>query len=189
VCAGRRGKTVVASRSTESLAVIWNVVEYIKIFDIADSHFSTVEFTVAGLVFVAGGALVYRYRKLIPKWWTEGPRVGVGFGLVYLAVAAVILMLVAGKTSERIRLAYAEARGEIRIIEGVVTKFQPMPPGGHSRERFCVRNKCFDYSDWEITSAFNWSRAKDGPIREGLPVRITYIGPSILKLEIATNDR
>jgi len=52
-------------------------------------------------------------------------------------------------------------------------------------ERFCVSGVCFAYSDFVITSGFNNTSSHGGPIREGLPVRVTYVGDMIVKLEVA----
>jgi hypothetical protein len=52
-------------------------------------------------------------------------------------------------------------------------------------EKFCVNDHCFEYSDYVITGGFNNTRSHGGPIREGLPVRVTFIRNKIIKLEVA----
>jgi len=66
----------------------------------------------------------------------------------------------------------------------VVTRFKPMPPSGHAPEEFCVKDRCFQYSDFEVSPAFNTTSSHGGPIREGLPVRVTYVGNAIVRLEV-----
>ena len=77
-----------------------------------------------------------------------------------------------------------------KVVTGVVRDFVPMPATGHADEQFCVQDACFHYSDYEVTGGFNNTSSHGGPIREGLPVRITYVeyprerGNKIVKLEI-----
>jgi hypothetical protein len=78
--------------------------------------------------------------------------------------------------------------GKVRVVEGIVEHFHPMPATGHDTERFTVAGESFAYSDYEITGGFNNAASHGGPIRAGLPVRITFVQePSrnvIVKLEI-----
>jgi hypothetical protein len=60
-----------------------------------------------------------------------------------------------------------------------------MPYTGHAMESFCVQEQCFSYSDYVVTTGFHNTASHGGPIREGLNVRIEYIGNIILKLEVA----
>jgi len=73
----------------------------------------------------------------------------------------------------------------VSVVEGVVNQFQPMPYTGHAMEHFCVNANCFAYSDYVITAGFNHTSSHGGPIREGLPVRVTFVGSTIVKLEVA----
>ena len=52
-------------------------------------------------------------------------------------------------------------------------------------ERFCVSGTCFEYSDYVVTGGFNNTSSHGGPIRAGLPVRVSHVGDRIVKLEIA----
>jgi hypothetical protein len=74
--------------------------------------------------------------------------------------------------------------GKAQTIEGAVTFFKPMPPGGHGTERFCLEETCFEYPGVGSSRGFHQTATEGGPVREGLPIRVTYIGPTIVKLEI-----
>jgi len=104
-----------------------------------------------------------------------------GFALLWTTVSFV------STWREYSRLENAIATGHARVVAGVVTEFSPMPVTGHAMERFCVSGSsaCFEYSDYVVTSGFNNTSSHGGPIRAGLRVRVTYVGNSILKLEIA----
>ena len=73
------------------------------------------------------------------------------------------------------------------MVEGVVKNFRPMPYEGHQDECFSVQAQTFCYSDYVVTVGFNNSASHGGPIREGLRVRVSYIGNTIIRLEVATN--
>jgi hypothetical protein len=79
----------------------------------------------------------------------------------------------------------ALASGNYQVVQGQVSDFVPMPYGGHSMESFCVSGQCFSYSDYVVISGFNHTASHGGPIREGLNVRVSYIGNTIIKLEMA----
>jgi hypothetical protein len=62
-----------------------------------------------------------------------------------------------------------------------------MPKSGHKMESFTVNGVKFEYSDFVVTPGFNNATSHGGPIREGLPVRISHIDNTILKLEVPTS--
>lgn len=61
------------------------------------------------------------------------------------------------------------------------------PRIGHAMERFCVSGRCFEYSDSVITSGFNNTSSHGARFARvsRFPVRITYLGNTLLKLEVA----
>jgi len=59
-----------------------------------------------------------------------------------------------------------------------------MPYSGHAMESFTVSGVPFSYSDYIPKAGFNQTSSHGGPIHEGLPVRIWYVGNEIVKLEI-----
>jgi len=79
--------------------------------------------------------------------------------------------------------------GRYSIVEGPVTDFVPMPNEGHSYESFTVQGRRFTYSDYEVTSGFHNSTSHGGPIRQGLYVRVTYMGNLILRLQVAEDSQ
>lgn len=65
------------------------------------------------------------------------------------------------------------------IVSGNVTDFVPAPEGGHANESFRVTGIPFEFSDYVVTGGFNQSASHGGPLRQGLPVRICYVGDGI----------
>lgn len=106
---------------------------------------------------------------------------GIGVGCFVIALALHWLQ------SRHDRLVNFMETGKTEVVEGVVENFHPMPVGGHDSERFSVQGTPFAYSDYEVTQAFNNTTSHGGPIRAGLPVRITYVsansGNYIVKIE------
>jgi hypothetical protein len=79
--------------------------------------------------------------------------------------------------------------GDYSIITGNVAEFDPMPYGGHKMESFSVNEVHFEYSDYDLSQCgFNNTASHGGPIKEGLPVRISYKDGRILILEIKNQN-
>jgi hypothetical protein len=165
-------------------------MEYRTAFDIAQVGYKNWTFPALGLVLVAiGAALVIAHRHL-PGWWGSHPRASRVFGFAFLGFALVWTVVSFELTyREYSSLVESSISGEgVGTVEGRVSNFRPMPAAGHSMERFCVESKCFEYSDYVLTAGFNNTSSHGGPIREGLPVRVTYVYGTIIRLEVALED-
>ena len=76
--------------------------------------------------------------------------------------------------------------GAVEVVQGTVQNFVPMPYLSNGLESFVVSGVPFSYSDFDLSQCgFRNTTSHGGPIRPGLPVRITYSGNSILRLEAA----
>jgi hypothetical protein len=73
--------------------------------------------------------------------------------------------------------------GKDSYTEGIVQNFVSLP----KQESFSVNGHQFSYSDYVITQAFNNMATHGGPIREGLKVKIWFVGNDILRLDVAQN--
>jgi hypothetical protein len=81
------------------------------------------------------------------------------------------------------------ANGKLKVTEGIITNFDPMPGGGHKMESFSVNNVYFEYSDFLVIEGFNNTKSHGGPINgDGDSVRISYYTKDndnyIVKLEL-----
>jgi hypothetical protein len=153
-------------------------MSYVVVFDIAQAGLKGLDFVAVNLC-AALVALV-----LVAIFGYLAARRARNYHLIALGFIVVVLRLLGGWKAYR---DYAAARscGEARVVEGVVSYFKPVPFTGHGSEVFCVNEKCFRYSDYRATPGFNNTSSHGGPIRLGLPVRVTYVGETIVKLEIA----
>jgi hypothetical protein len=165
-------------------------VPYRVIFDIASAGYTSWSFPAFGLIFVAVGGVLVAFavwRKALPfPWWSRRPTASKAFAFFFLSFAVVWTVIAFLSTyHDYSTLTTAKKNGNVHVAEGLVTNFRPMPVTGHAMERFCVSGVCFEYSDYVVTSGFNNTSSHGGPIREGLPVRVTYVGNTIVKLEVA----
>lgn len=158
-------------------------MSYHVVFDVADAGYKSWSFPAHGLVMIIVGAFLVAARKNLPgEWWKNRPRASAAFAFFFLGFA-VLWTSVSFIATYRdfAKASTAQKEGRARVVEGLVTDFKSMP----KRESFCVQSQCFQYSDYIITAGFNNMSSHGGPIKAGLPVRITYSGNTILKLEVA----
>jgi hypothetical protein len=147
-----------------------------------------------GVMFVCAGALmVFRpalMRPWLPNWLHQG-RARTFFSWVFLVFSlGWTVAAFADAHNRNRRISNALEGGRSQIVEGFVTNYVPMPESGHSptgpaRESFTVGGASFSYTDFSLTGGFRNTASHGGPIREGLYVRVTYIGKMILRLEVA----
>jgi hypothetical protein len=82
-----------------------------------------------------------------------------------------------------IGLSHQLVEGRADVVEGRVTI--DFEVGGGKNECISVGSRRFCYSDWVLTPGFNRTRALGGPIRDGLQVRLSSIGSTIVRVESA----
>jgi hypothetical protein len=164
-------------------------MEHRVAFDIAEAGYKSWSFPAFGLIFVAVGAVLVLTQDrwpslLLTGWWAKHPR-RQGLRTSLLRIRGLWTVVTFAATFFEYRsLQSARDNGDAQVVEGSVKNFIPMPASGHAMEKFCVRDRCFEYSDFVITTGFNNTASHAGPIKEGLPVRVTYVGSAILKLEV-----
>jgi hypothetical protein len=74
--------------------------------------------------------------------------------------------------------------GPYQSVEGPVENYLATPGKVVNFEQFTVNGVRLGYGSLGMPKCFSHPAANGGPIREGLPVRITYHGNCIVKLEI-----
>ena len=74
--------------------------------------------------------------------------------------------------------------GKSLVVEGVVQDFRPAPAIGSTRESFSVNRVSFSYYAGSHTPCFNNAPFRNGPIREGLYVKIHYYEDCIQRVEV-----
>ena len=157
---------------------------YHTVFDITVDGYKDWTFPAFGLIFIAAGIFAWWFGPTRLRGWTRlspfarGVFCSCWIGFAILWTLTSFLSTYADYRS--LRREFEE--GRFQVVEGVVTQFEP-ETSGHKRERFCVQEKCFEYSTWLVQAGFNRSNADGGPIRLGLPVRVSHVNGRIVKLE------
>jgi hypothetical protein len=163
-------------------------VQYVVVFDMAGESYPApvMPLLLAGSFALAlGGCALWltfavRLSPLLRR--VRFYSAGIALGL------CVVLLAMRGIENRHNDLVESASSGKVRVVEGVVESFHPMPAAGHDTERFTVAGESFAYSDYEITGGFNNAASHGGPLRAGLPVRITFVQESsrnvIVKLEV-----
>jgi hypothetical protein len=155
-------------------------MDYTVVFDVTQCGFRNWWFPAFGLMFVVVGIGLFFFRHRFstptPQFF---PYAFLGFAILWTVVAF------ADTARSYSSLASALREGRCDIVAGKVTQFHPMPASGHDTERFVIGNRQFKYSDYIVSPGFNNTSSHGGPIRDGLRVRIHYVGNDIARLEIA----
>jgi hypothetical protein len=153
--------------------------QYQIVFDLSQKSFQW-WFPAFGLIFaVIGGVMILLGRR--NRW----PHSRSFVGYIMVGFACLWSGLVFSTTfGEYLKLKSEYRHGQFSVVEGRVTNFRPMPYEGHAEECFSVDSQTFCYSDYVVSVGFNNSESHGGPIREGLPVRVSYIGNTIVRLEV-----
>jgi hypothetical protein len=154
------------------------MIPYTTVFEITQEPFNW-WFPAFGLIFIVlGTALIFAARR-----WPSFTRAkSLGYFFVIFASLWTVVAFLGTYIIYRSAINYYHSKN-YEVIEGIVESFQPMPYAGHRDECFTVRATRFCYSDYRITPEFNQTASHGGPIREGLPVRITHHNGHILRLE------
>jgi len=165
-------------------------MEYRVVFDVSTAGYKAWNFALVGLVFTLVGAGVVASRHRLGGWWASHPTASKVFAFFFLGFAVLWTSVSFVTTYNEYRtLLNAERTNALHVVEGVVSNFEPMPATGHGMERFCVAAECFTYSDFVVTAGFNHTTSHGGPISKGLAVRVSHLGNTIAKLEVATQGR
>ncbi len=161
-------------------------MEYEVAFEITKSGIGELTFVLPGLIFMIIGAGQIKFRHQLAQ---NGPKGCINFYSFFFFGFATLWTLTASLTigSKQSSLREDYAKGNFNVVEGRVTNFDPMPKSGQKMESFTVNGIRFEYSDFVVSPGFKNATSLGGPIKEGLPVRISYIGNTILKLEVQSS--
>ena len=156
-----------------------NDSDYVVVFNILDSGYRQWWFPAGGLLMIPFSLVIFsiiegQRGKNLAHW-----------KLVFLTFSILWALVAFTATFVDYRnCSHALASDRASCVEGTVDNFVPMPYEGHSEEKFTVKGIPFSYSDYDVKAGFNNTSSHGGPIHQGLPVRIWYVGNEIVKLEI-----
>ncbi len=151
--------------------------KYVTIFDISQHPYWDLVWLIMGIVL--GFPLVailfdaIRHRKLPDK--------GLLSVVFFFLLFTVPILYFTRHTYVTLRSDYLN--GKDFYTEGIVQNFKVYL----KQESFSVNGNQFSYSDYSPTMTFNNMASNGGPIREGLKVKIWFVGNAILRLDVAQN--
>jgi hypothetical protein len=164
-----------------------NLLHYNVIFDVTQAgfqHWSLLVWTVAVIILTIG----YCWSKLRAGWRPLGRTIP---GLVFLCLfSSFFVFMSVVVLRDYFNLLSAMRHSQCQVTEGAVTQFSKPTSvsakgGSRSGEAFFVNGKQFKYFDKSMQNGFT----QRGIIREGMQVRIYYLGNGInndiARLEIA----
>jgi len=100
--------------------------------------------------------------------------------VVFILMWFLTIFAVYGNYSHYADLCQQVRAGSFTSAEGRITSFVPMSDSSRGTESFDVSDKHFHYSKYDLTKSYY-----GGSLREGLQVRIGYIGNDIVRVEVA----
>lgn len=157
--------------------------DYVTVFQISTGS-AGLPFALLGLVPLIVGAIV-----IVGKWRFHWRRPNWLFAVFSCAFGIIWIFLVSGPILAEGSDAFTAFRtGQYSRVEGTIRDFHPMPYEGHEDECFTVETQRFCYSDYAVTPGFHNAASHGGPIRAGLHVRIAYLGPVILRLQVRKDE-
>ena len=160
---------------------------YDTVFDLQRTDYSEWWFPAIGISLALVFGLILYYRERLAR---QRP------SQMQRVIAWAVLCVVGLWTLWAFQATYGEYRrliadlndGRVKVVEGMVSNFVPMPPQGHALETFEVSGQTFCYSDNSVGPGFKNTAIHGGPIRNGLGVRITHVDGVIVRLEIANEQ-
>jgi len=164
------------------------------IFDLGMQAFAAWCFPVAGMVFAAAGLLFYVAPKSLVSWSGRafGPKLPCIFFIIIGSTVTVVSSSLV--TLPYLREISALQSGTYKVIEGILTSYQPGRVHPVHNETFVVNNKQFTVVPYTIAGfggfAMHQTPNLDNP--EGAYVRISYLDrnlPIILRIEAEARGR
>jgi len=154
-------------------------MHYVTAFDISDSGYRSAGFPAFAALFALLGVLLAVYRWRRGESWNRHPLRNTLLALLILAVSLVWTTLAFSAIYHHYLWLMAERLpGGYGEVEGTISGLKPLPEGGRVAESFCVHEHCFRYEG-----------GSGQPVHEGQAVRVTYIGGTIIKLEVGAASK
>lgn len=154
-------------------------------YDLAASGFPYLWWPPAGIGIILAVYLLYRVVvAVVPPSIQRWQQPFLGFLGACAAIVAFTMYMPAKAYLSYERAISAIESGATEKVEGSVTEFVPYEGSHHSLESFAVCRKHFVLDPNAIEPGFRQTRFSGSPIQDGVPVRVTYIGSMIVRLEV-----
>jgi hypothetical protein len=154
------------------------------IYDLMSNGYDDWRMSGIGLVAAALAAAIYGLFRLLPE---KSVRVSAKKSALAAIFVSVIWSLVSfvWTYSAYANLRNAYGRGAYEQVSGEVENFVNSGPGIQpGTVRFTVGKLVFSYSQYAMAAGYRGTGDSASPLRDGLIVRVRYIGKSIVQLEV-----
>jgi hypothetical protein len=159
---------------------------YTTVFDAANEGYSTWWVPAIGFIFIGVGVVLVLAPRVVRILVPSGPiaRYRKLVSWMFLAIALVWTLTIFGLTyGEYHKMTTALYDKSYAVVEGVVTKVARDTQD--SEESFTIEGRRFSYTDNVLKFDFEKTSLKAGSVKDGMRVRIAYLGPLILRLQVA----
>jgi hypothetical protein len=152
-------------------------MDFRTVFDAAEGGYGGGFFVLIGLGLMAASGALAAYPWLAGSYhWKRS------YYVYSFAFATIWTVVAFGATYHQyVEQRRALASGHFSVVEGIVTDFSPTSRGG----TFVVAGRKFSYSRYGTTGGYTTENSKGEPPKNGTHIRVTHIGDTILRLEIA----
>jgi|GEM_PF-4679566 len=103
-------------------------------------------------------------------------------GSFAVIVSCVVVGLTVDNWYDGVKRQEQKERGALSVVEGQVSQFRKAGDG-QKFDSFCVAKTCFKISEYDGGDGYKTTSSKDGVIREGQYLRLTYDQGTIFKIE------
>ena len=161
-----------------------SAMEFHQVFDVCaagmryDGAVRDGVLVVIGVVLVGGISIRLRLRRSSSRYLAAS-----GLGLLALVALLWVVNGYMDVVRSQRRLCSRLRAGDFRVVQGLVTSFQPQDSGGHLPESFTVSGVRFSFLSHSFQPGYNISRQDGSPIHDGAMVRIADIDGQIARLE------
>jgi hypothetical protein len=152
---------------------------------LANEGFLYLWWPLAGIGIILAIYLLYRvFVAVVPPSIQRWQQPFLGFLGACAAIVVFTMYLPAKAYLSYERALSAIQSGATEKVEGPVTDFAPYDGSRRSFESFTVCRKHFVYDPNAIEPGFRQTQFSGSPIQDGVPIRLTYIGSMIVRLEV-----
>jgi len=182
---------------------------YATYFDLMRNGFTTWSGATIPLVMLVGGCVLFYFRNDIQKFnqkifpvkapaYLSLQRFVYGNKFMYFWFGGVIILgslgFLGGYWEYHTAIDQVKS-GNVSVVEGTIDSYKAGTNArGSAWDDFCVKDVCFEVSDYRVTNGFHQMQINGSPLKLGTPVRISYVHGTafddnlIVRLEIGTHN-
>ena len=152
------------------------VTQNVVLYDVTRSSVIAWQDVLPSVLMIALGLLLWLRRD--DKRYRIGSLALLGFGILVGTVSVAVAAIQHRALSRRL------ATGDYDRVEGAITNFSPGSFDGHTTELFTVAGHTYTFKSTVTRAGYHDVQGSNGPLRDGVVVRIADINGTIARLEL-----